>query len=152
MPYTLLVIDMQQWFFQTHQYTKAVTNCIAEVKHAIRAKANIIILQFAGAGKTIYPITNLTCWYDSVYYGNKNIQDGSSWVKELVDEYKLSTKLFRITGVQTNLCVQDTVEGLSHLYPKSNIHIIKDACDAAYKYDHRQGLKMMLSLPNVRVF
>lgn len=151
MSYLLIVIDMQKWFFQHNDYNMVIRNCENQLRHAVSVGASIIFLRYKNAGKTISSLTNITKNYPKVWEATKDIEDGSSWIKELCDLKKINTNLIKVAGVQTDMCVFNTVEGLKELYPHSSIQVLKNSCGAIYNIHHNYAIKAMSKFNNVSI-
>lgn len=143
---TLIIVDMQKWFFQHGNYQSVINSCQQLVKSAINNKSYIIYLRYAGCGKVISDLLNLTARYKKCEILTKNIEDGSSWVAEYLNSNKINPTTITVGGVQTDMCVYNTVEGLSTIYPKSKIEVSKKACGALYNFAHNSALQNMKKL------
>lgn len=139
---------MQRWFLRHNNYDSVIYNCEFEINHAVESQANIIFLYYKGAGKVISKLTRLVSGYKNVSFIGKDIEDGSSWVKEILDNKKIIPRLMKITGVQTDMCVHNTVEGLCALYPKTRLHVVSSACGAIYDNAHINGLRAIGKFSN----
>lgn len=151
MPYLLLCIDMQKFFLTHNNYDSVIHNCQKEIIHAMNVNANIIYLEYQDAGKTIKKLSKLTNNYDKVWFATKNIEDGSTWIQDILNKNNINPKLIKVTGVQTDMCVYNTVEGLRTIYPKARLHAVRDACGALYDNAHLNGLRAMNKHFNVSV-
>lgn len=133
--YTLVVIDMQPLFTAD---STTINNVTREVKLARQRQNNIIFLWipyfsafqadlFAGT----YPaILKAVQGYDPNNWKEttKLIQDGSREVLQTCAKKHFQSKRFRLCGVNTDMCVLDTVKGLLATPTVEAIEVVKDAC------------------------
>lgn len=136
----------------THNnYDSVIESCQKEIIHAMNVSANIIFLEYKDAGKTIRNLSKLINNYNKVWFATKDIEDGSSWVQEILNKNNISPRLIKVAGVQTDMCVYNTVEGLRTIYPKARLHALRNACGAIYENAHLNGLHAMNKHFNVSV-
>lgn len=135
--YTLVVIDMQPLFTAD---SNTISNVVREVMLARQRQNRIIFLwipyfsvfqseMFAGT----YPaILKAVQGYDQAHWNEttKLIQDGSREVLQTCARKDFPSKRFRLCGVNTDMCVLDTVKGLLAVNaPRIEaIEVVKDAC------------------------
>ena len=58
----------------------------------------------------------------------KAFDNGSSEVMDACFDFNYPTEMFRVCGVNTDLCVRATVGGLLKLFPRSCFRVIREAC------------------------
>lgn len=151
MPFVLVVVDMQRFFLTHNNYNSVIHYCQKEIIHAMDVNAKIIFLEYKDAGRTIRNLSKLTVNYDKVWFETKDIEDGSTWVQAVLNKINTSPRLIKVTGVQTDMCVYNTVEGLRAIYPKAKLHAVQHACGAMYENAHLNGLRAMNKHFNVSV-
>lgn len=148
--YTLVVVDMQDGFVAARG-KKVQDQTKRAIKNAMKDRASIIFVEFAGQGPTYPCLTQLTKTYDKVHTVVKQGWDGSRESMEVIKKFKLSSKRFKVCGVYTECCVDATVQGLASAIPTSKIKVLEKACWSTDNTDHQRGLSSMLSLKNVKV-
>jgi nicotinamidase-related amidase len=135
--YTLVVIDMQPLFTADNI---TISNVAREVRLARQRQNKIIFLWipyfsafqadlFAGT----YPsILKAVQGYERAHWNEttKLIQDGSREILQTCARKDFPSKRFRLCGVNTDMCVLDTVKGLLAVNtPRIEaIEVVKDAC------------------------
>lgn len=152
MSYTLCVIDMQE-VFSAARKGSVQKSCIREVKKAIRDKAPIVFVEYAGYDPTLPILTNVVkqANYKKAYHVSKNKNDGGTEVSQFLTKKHLPKLNMRVCGVNTDYCVRETVEGLRRNIAGAQIHIVGDACSSAYNQGHISGLNAMKNLDNVKL-
>jgi nicotinamidase-related amidase len=146
--YTLVIVDMQP-DFNAANGTRVITNCLREIKQAMKDNASIIFLEYAHSGHTLAILSNATANYDKSYITTKNEDNGAPQVSKLISKHKMPHKLIKVCGVNTDCCVKCTVEGLSLRYNQTSIDVIADACHSDWY--HASGLDAMKKIPNCNV-
>lgn len=133
--YTLVVVDMQPLYTAD---STTISNVTREVRLARQRQNKIIFLWipyfsafqaelFAGT----YPaILKAVHGYDPNNWSEtaKLIQDGSREVFQTCAKKHIQSKRFRLCGVNTDMCVLDTVNGLLANPTVEAIAVVKDAC------------------------
>jgi len=140
MRYTLVIIDMQK-YFDTSQKKSVIANCRKEIKKAIKTNNHIMFVEYCGCGKTDTRLTNMTKGYPKKSIVTKKWDGGADEVTKKIQEWKLARKNLRVCGVNTDACVYKTVIGLRFNLPKSNIFLVKNACNTSRKTGHTWALK-----------
>jgi nicotinamidase-related amidase len=136
--YTLVVVDMQP-FYTTDAAT--ISNVAREVSRAREQNNHIIFLTVPYLSplqeapfKPTYPeiLEEVKDYpHDHWHEAEKLFQDGSPIVFNTCDWKHFPTNRFRVCGVNTDLCVLDTVKGLL----KANdpaleaVEVVKHACN-----------------------
>lgn len=146
MAYTLVVVDMQDYFPAARGST-VQENCLREVKKAIQDRAGVIVLEYKHCGETIPAIAGLLKEYSRYERKVKDNDDGSRQVINSLRKRKFSQNL-RVVGVNTDCCVNATVQSLSRKRV-ARIRVVADACNSTI--DHGAGLDGMKRLPNVSI-
>lgn len=150
MSFTLLVIDMQDYFSASHS-ERVQRACIREIKRAIREKATIIYVEYEGYGPTIPQLTDVTssAKYRKAYHVIKDDDDGGQEVIDFLKEKHLPRLKLRVCGVNTDYCVLATTRSLQWRMPGSQITVVGDACNS--NHNHKKGLSNLGFIPNTTV-
>ena len=152
MSYTLLIVDIQPEFRSA--VTKKVKEiCKNEIQRAIDTNAGIIFLEYNDSGRTMSGLTRITKGYKKVHIIQKEDNDGSSEVRKAVTRFKLPKRKFRVCGVNTDACVEETVIGLSYSAVRgSNIEVVASGCWSIGGHrGHLDGLRQMSKQSYVKV-
>lgn len=134
-----LSIDLQPEFIAArNEYIKKIAQ--EEVKRAIRFNYGIVFLEYASSkyskfSPTWPEIKELAAGYKNQVTVLKKDDDGGSEVMDAAFAHKLKLNKVRVCGVNTDMCVHDTVRTLSTLSPASKIIIRKDGCGSSRKND-----------------
>ncbi len=144
MPYTLVVVDMQTQF-RASRKRKTINACKEAIVQAINDEAIIVFLEFLGCGRTMKSLFDLTDTYENVFFVRKEGCDGSAEIKILNDV--LHVEHFKVVGVNTDMCVEETVFGINEVYPEAVIEIIEQGCNS--ECNHEQGIINMLECKQV---
>jgi len=146
MSYTLVVVDMQDSFNAANE-PNVRNNIEREIKKAMAVKAAVIFLEYSGMGPTIPRLTRLTDGYERGFSAIKNHNDGSRQVENLIDAHNLPRHKIKVTGVNTDYCVRETVFGLAANMKPTRLQVIADACWS--DYDHDYGLRRVKEVSTV---
>lgn len=152
MSYTLLVIDVQPYFDAANN-RRVISNCKREIRKAMSDKAAIILVEYIGCGRSNSGITKMVEKYDRGFVVLKDDDDGSDEISNVIEHFKLPKSRIKVTGVNTNACVQDTVTGMVSKYANKrlSISIVADACNAMSDSGHVYGLRYMSALKKVKL-
>lgn len=154
--YSLVIIDMQ-YGFEAASIKGIQRSIFREVSKAINKNLQIVVVEYDVAKRTLLSIHKMLNGYDNKVFVKKFEDDGSCVINPV-----LKSKNVRVVGVNTNFCVQSTVEGLTK-YFKKNVDIVCDACytkqyswdfqssPPSYQTDHLVALKEMNKLKNVKL-
>lgn len=148
MPYTLCVIDMQDWFLQTVSQ-KPTDNVAREIRQAIKDDAPIVLVEYRGCGDTTTQLLDVIkhAGATKVYKVVKARDDGSEEIIECLKKENLPEDHIKVAGVNTDCCVYYTCYGLQRKRPLSTIEVIADACQSNYLPDgHSSGLNKLKTL------
>lgn len=146
MPYTLVVVDMQEEFTAARD-TNTIIECEELILEAISDHATIVFLEFTGCGRTMDSLYELVDNHYNVFFLRKSGCDGSNHIMRNNKAFELQEIHFKVCGVNTDACVQDTVLGLSSKYPEAVIEVISSACNS--EVSHLSGLATMALRSNV---
>ena len=127
-PYSLVVIDMQRKFEAANslQTIKAVKRLILK---AIQDNAHICFAYFIKYGPTHRELTSLTRDYPNTSFV-KAAQNDKSW--SILKRFRMDNirpAFVKTCGVNTDACVYETTLGLGLKLPKSQVLLIKPACN-----------------------
>lgn len=126
---TLVVVDMQKSFRAAHNpYT--LNNVVREIKKSRLHKSGIVIVQYDQGGILLNEIHKAVKNYNNVDFVIKNSDDGSDEVCNSIMDNFFDYQKLRVCGVNTDACVQSTVEGLSEKLPNATIELVADACNS----------------------
>lgn len=142
----LVVVDAQRAFPASSNpiMLETIKN---EVISAKTRKLPIMLMQYEGHGPTRAEISNLLRKYPYKYIVHKGGDDGAH---ELLDELfnlGISTKHYRIMGLNLAHCVKSTLESLSKYAPDARIELVKRGVSCVNKLDFR----WTKALPNVTI-
>lgn len=140
----LISIDIQKAFVASNNPVMLET-ARKEVISAKSRKLPIVLMQYEGHGPTRAEISNLLRKYPYKYVVHKNSDDGAH---ELLDELfnlGISTKHYRIVGLNCAHCIKSTVESLSKYAPDARIELVKHGISCVNKLNFRWAK----ALPNV---
>jgi len=154
MSYTLLVIDVQPYFDSANS-ERVVRNCRREIRQAMKDKAAVLLVEYDRCGDSNKSLAKMVKKYDRGFIVKKAHDDGSSEIKEIITRHRLPKSRIKVTGVNTNACVQGTVKGLvaksKSISKRFNISVIADACNSCTEAGHIDGLRYMSELNNVKL-
>ena len=131
MTYTLVIIDMQAKFKASKKVHQRV---LQEIELAKQKNAGIIILEYGGHGPTNAELLKAAYSnYTKVFRVAKGQDDGSREIANIIripnnKRRALLSNNLRICGVNTDACVQRTVEALIRHYGIKTVSVIADAC------------------------
>ncbi len=148
--YTLVIVDMQSAFGVLPE-SMITKNIQREIHVAMADGASIVFVEFSYTGPTLVSLVEITkqANYKNTYVIEKHTNDGSKEIFDLVTEKSLPNKHFKVTGVNTDYCVFETVRGMSKCFDTSVIEVIEDAC--ASNYNHKHGIDKMREISRVLI-
>lgn len=126
--YTLVVIDMQP-YFSTSQKGSILAACKKEIRLAMQNKAAIVFVEYANYGLTDDRLTNLTKNYNRKVTVIKQNNGGGVGVKRAIVKNKFPKRNIRVSGVNINYCVYDTVSQLVGALKSAKIKVLSKACN-----------------------
>lgn len=159
---TILVIIDAQPIFEAAQDQRLLKTISQEISKAIEKRQKIFFVEYslipkrdyryAWYGKKQYKIPTekqLTDICQKVSYSyltiTKDSQDGSKNIIDKLTDIKKPMKI-KICGVNTSLCVFDTVKGLAAgLDPSTKIVVLQDACGDINQASHKESLEILSS-------
>lgn len=148
--YSLLVIDAQP-IFSAANSTSLIRSIRSEILTAKQAKAPIVFVEFAlkhiapQVGQTHQTLLDAAAGSDFSIVAKKS-QSGATEVNQHYRRYFAKLPPLRVCGVNTEMCVLDTVEGLKKL-GWENITIASSACNS--DANHQFGLNLLKKIPGV---
>lgn len=150
---TLVVVDMQPAFEACNAATIAAVE--EEVKAAMDAGHDIVVLQLPAFHNylmvipiepTLESIRNLIAGYPRAVIKNKYKTSGAEEVIQVCQWKGFAQKRFRVCGVNTDMCVYETVLDLACMFEAERIEVVKKACNTIYEPN---PWKMFAHLANV---
>lgn len=165
---TLVVVDMQPRQFEAARTDWMIKNVGREVRAAMEAMHTIIFLEYiigTSVGVSVKDmtdprLTNIVAGYDAAVVARKAISDGSEQVCAVLEEMGLAggfagrTNEIRVVGVETGVCLADTVNGLAEKMPGTRVIVVGDACNAAggtFPEPHDRGQEQIKTGANVEI-
>jgi len=133
---TLVIVDMQSQGFPLAR--SAMRGVKEAVRLAMERGWHIIVVEYdlECAGETDSDLLEIMAGYAKRHRVKKAQEDGSREVVEYCAEHGLPTKLFRVVGVMTDVCVAQTTSGLVGRLSDCSIEVVKSACACAFsRYD-----------------
>jgi nicotinamidase-related amidase len=115
--------------FSASNNANVLKNNQKQIRLAKRRNDPIIFVEYTLCGHTHKVLMDLVQNYKSYKVIRKPRDDGSEEVLRCCNKYHFPTGHFKITGVNIDACVRDTVHGLLDKYPYSKIEVIKEACN-----------------------
>lgn len=127
--------------FKSSQCEKTINNIIDLIKQAKHDNAFIIVARYSWNrkcgptfGGTLKKIRRHLWKYPHVKHCKQDNEDKSRSIQRTLsrlDGTFPTKKGFRICGVNTDMCVRNTVYGLSQRYPETDIIVHLDACNTS---------------------
>lgn len=135
---TLIVVDMQPEF-DAALNPNVVVGVTLEIQAAVARKSPIVFVEYDEAGDTHKGLYSLAKGYRKKARIIKYEDDGSRQIIRTIRRREFDLSHLRVCGVNTNACVQSTVEGLLKRLPESKIEVAKAACGTCsfWNYDWR---------------
>lgn len=161
----LVVVDMQPRF-GCSQVDWMIENVSREIRASKKAGHAIIFLEYTdgingGTGVSVKDATdrrliNLVSDYEWAMVVHKSGPDGSKEVFAVLAGYHKSYQGndIRVVGVETSVCVAETVNGLAKAMPGTKITVIGDACnsgDGDFPWPHKVGQERIETGANVEI-
>lgn len=122
---TLVIVDMQPSFASS---ALVLPDVMDEVKLALQNDWAIVILEFYNQGPTYPCILELVKQSRRHAVETKFKNGGEREIKIACRKLDLPTARFRVCGVNTHACVNDTVIGIAKTYAQSVIFVVQNAC------------------------
>lgn len=135
---TLVVVDMQDFFVKDCLNPDLVANVVAEVLMAKRKGWAIVLVECEPwrNGETITPIAQLLSGsrdYERKRRVSKDSEDGSQEVIKACRENGFSLDNFRVVGVYSDCCVEQTAVSLVHKLEDAFVRVVKRACSTNFE-------------------
>jgi len=125
---TLVIVDMQPVFKASQN-----PNTIIAVTHEIMvAKQNnhaIMIVEYARSGRTHVGFDELLKGYPHKARISKRDDDGSKEIVKALSRRNFPMQILRVCGVNADCCVYQTVTGLIEKLNKTQVEVVKKACN-----------------------
>lgn len=146
MPATLVVVDMQQ-FFEAACNPNVIIGVTEEIIKARQASSDIVLVEYAGCGKSHEGFGQLLKNYRYKARIKKCDDDGSAEIVRTLRRRGFNDRHLRLCGVNADCCVCATVRGLLEKLDDSRIEVVKRACGWTNSFDWR----MYIRHPNLRL-
>jgi nicotinamidase-related amidase len=135
---TLVVVDMQTFFVKGCLNPRLVANVMKEVLRAKRKGWAIVLLECEPwrNGDTITPVAQLlegSSNYARTRRKSKDAEDGSEEVIETCRENGFSLTNFRVVGVYSDCCVEQTAVSLVEKLEGAFVRVVKRACSTDFE-------------------
>ncbi len=135
---TLVVVDMQRFFVKGCLNPRLVANVVREVLMARRKGWAIVLLECEPErnGDTITPVARLLSGsggYARTRRKSKDAEDGSEQVIEVCRENGYSLTNFRVVGVWSDCCVEQTAVSLVEKLEDAFVRVVKRACSTNFE-------------------
>jgi nicotinamidase-related amidase len=150
-PYTLLVIDMQDYFLTSwhdDERNELVKSVKEEIITAMGDSAPVVLVEYTGCGKTATSLLDIVDYYPDTHLIRKDSNGGGKKLAQYVQRNGLPTEI-RVVGINTDYCVLESVRNLAKQLPDPGIEVIAKACNSPY--NHENGLKRLRNIANVKV-
>jgi nicotinamidase-related amidase len=136
--YTLVVVDMQP-DFPAATDVRTIAAVARQVKLARENHCAVVFLEVSYLSRfdmeefkpTHRELINLVRGYDRYSIAEKLYSDGSWAVQDSCKRRDFAVHHLRVCGVNTDVCVQQTVSGLAKSLPNSQIDVVQDACNTS---------------------
>ncbi len=135
---TLVVVDMQTFFVKGCLNPRLVANVMKEVLEAKRKGWAVVLLECEPwrNGDTITPVAQLlegSNNYVRMRRKSKDAEDGSEEVIETCRENGFSLTNFRVVGVYSDCCVEQTAVSLVEKLEGAFVRVVKRACSTDFE-------------------
>ena len=154
----LIVIDMQPAFLDSFKDTSKLEtlleNISTQLRKAIQRGNWIVFVEFTGLNQsTDSKLLEIVEYYDRVIILEKNQNDGSSEIKEILSKFNINPSIMKICGVNTSACVVDTVLSLEKKFTRiRHLSVLADSCANSWGgLYHRVTLERMSLRPKIKV-
>ena len=142
MSYSLIVIDMQE-YFEAACDTETQRACKKAIRKAMKDNATILLVEYRGCGRTAATLAGLVDGYKNAHVVKKSDDNGGYEVVRKLRKKRLPRSTLRICGVNTDACVEATVYGIKKNMKNRlpEIQVLADACNSCE--NHRRGLRSL---------
>ncbi len=134
---TLVVVDMQKFFVKDCMNPNLVVNVLWEVLMALLKGWAIVLLECEPwrNGKTITPVALLSGsgGHAHMRRRSKDSEDGSEEVIDACLNGGFSLTNFRVVGVYSDCCVEQTAVSLVEKLEGAHVHVVKRACSTNFE-------------------
>lgn len=146
MPATLVVVDMQS-HFEAACDPDVIINVTEEIIKAKQHNAHILLVEYAGCGKSHEGFGQLLKNYRYKARIRKGDDDGSGEIIRALRRRGFNDRHLRLCGVNSDCCVCATTMGLLDKLSNTKIEVVKRACGTVNDFDWR----MYIRHPNLRL-
>lgn len=140
MPYTLVVVDMQDEF-DAALNPSVVIGVTKEILRAIKTNSPVLFLEYKNCGPTHRGLLDLVKGYPRKARITKAGDDGSLEAIKAVQRKEWPFRHMRVCGVNTDCCVWSTVEGILKRTENTQVEVVKEACGTCIRFDWRQYIR-----------
>lgn len=140
--YTLVVIDMQSSFVAARD-PSVQNECKSLIKQAMKDKAPIIFVELISHGRTMECLFELADHYEHVYVARKQNESGANEVDGLITSNDLPWETLVVCGVNTDMCVSETVLSLTIDF-NYKVSLAQKACNAESIHEHEHGIDYLV--------
>ena len=146
---TLIVVDMQEQFSAANS-PHVIKGVRHEIKEARKEKNDIMFLEFEHCGPTKRKILDGIAFYPQKKHQRvvKEDDNGAYEAVRAMKEGGFDLNKIRVCGVNSDACVQRTVNGLTEKLSKSKITVALDACGCEANRTTSE-IKGLMVRPNV---
>ena len=150
----LVIVDMQYDFAQSFN-SRIINECVKEIRRAKSLRLPIFIVEYVDCGSTVEEIMDAVNGYKKTYAIEKVDDDGSKDLQQEFCRNNFSFNSLRVCGVNSWICVAETVCGLNKIYPKMKIYLNNKACGSfgdsqEKKYSKKVDFGCASGLKNVK--
>lgn len=147
-PYTLVVIDMQEYFSASRK-SDTQKKVATAIRRAMRDNAGVMFVEYANYGPTLPKLTKLTKTYKRAFTVIKSANGGGNEVKTALYKHRLPRSNLKFCGVNTDYCVLATVTGVSQNLPRTKIEVLEKGCNS--NGSHARGIERLQALNKVSI-
>ncbi len=140
-----IAVDVQPEFQAVNQ--QVLETGQKEIKRAKRYGYGVFLVQYVRGGRTYKELTRLVQGYSKKEIVHKSSDDGSVAILDKAQQKGYRMDKVRIFGVNSDMCLKETVLGIHHFSPKTKIHIVQEGCNSLYNKD----LCWAKNLKNVKI-
>ena len=134
---TLVIVDMQ-FEFEAASNPDVVVGVTCEILKSRAFGSPIVLLEYVGFGRSHNSFLGLLKNYGRKTVVKKSTDDGSEEVIRAIKRRRFNPFHIRVCGVNSDACVQATVEGLLEKLYSTKVEVVKQACGTSGPFSWRQ--------------
>ena len=146
----LTIVDMQPHFFNARS-PALQDEIVLLIEEAKRNNSPILFLRYATFGAVASRLLDAVKDYDEVYHTDKNHDNGSPEVLEVLDYCRLKPAKISVCGINTGACVLKTARGIAIKRPNIIVEVIARGCnqalDTVWAQFHRTDIPNLVTVP-----